>query len=164
MLYTYEYAGQVVQIRLERQPDGQYIAEIDGRKVAFHAAETGDAGWLLTMPDGRTRGYVARAGDTRHVHAAGQHVTLTVDSPARRRRRSGSGAGELTAEMPGQVIDVRVSEGDAVSAGDVLVVLEAMKMEIRVTAPADGTVKALLVSNGDVVERGQRLVDVTAPE
>lgn len=164
MLYTYEYAGQVVQIRLEHQPDGQFTAEIDGRKIAFGAAETGDGGWLLTLPDGRTRGYVARDGDARHVHAAGQHITLTVDSPARRRRRSGAGAGELTAEMPGQVIDVRVREGDAVSAGDVLIVLEAMKMEIRVTAPADGTVKALLVSTGDVVERGQRLAEVVAAE
>jgi biotin carboxyl carrier protein len=64
--------------------------------------------------------------------------------------------------MPGQVIAVPVAAGDAVSRGQTLIVLEAMKMELRVAAPHDGTVEKVLVSVGEVVERGQPLAEVAA--
>jgi biotin carboxyl carrier protein len=66
--------------------------------------------------------------------------------------------------MPGQVVDVLVAEGETVTRGQTLVILEAMKMEIRAAAPADGRVKRLLVGKGDVVERGQHLVEFEAVE
>jgi propionyl-CoA carboxylase alpha chain len=69
--------------------------------------------------------------------------------------------GSLEAPMPGKVLRVQVSPGDAVSAGQVLVVLEAMKMEQRVMAPADGVVREVLVGEGDQVDSGQALVVVT---
>lgn len=68
-------------------------------------------------------------------------------------------AGEqITAPMPGTVMSVKVSNGQAVKKGDVLVVLEAMKMENEIYAPCDGTVAAVNVSNGDAVESGKVLV------
>jgi biotin carboxyl carrier protein len=60
------------------------------------------------------------------------------------------------------VREVLVAEGDTVQRGQTLVILEAMKMEIRVAAPGDGQVRRLLVRQGDVVERGQRLVEIEA--
>jgi methylmalonyl-CoA carboxyltransferase small subunit len=62
--------------------------------------------------------------------------------------------------MPGSVIAVRVSEGDDVEAGQVLVVLEAMKMENNVPAPAAGRVARVLVSAGQQVQRGETLVEL----
>ena len=62
--------------------------------------------------------------------------------------------------MPGNVLAVKVGEGDSVSEGDVLVVLESMKMELQVVAPADGVVGELSVSEGDQVSRGEALVAV----
>ncbi|MBK8035170.1 MAG: acetyl-CoA carboxylase biotin carboxyl carrier protein subunit [Chloroflexi bacterium] len=62
--------------------------------------------------------------------------------------------------MPGQVRELLAAEGDAVERGQPILLLEAMKMEIRVTAPIAGTVKRLLVKAGDVVERGQRLAEI----
>jgi acetyl/propionyl-CoA carboxylase alpha subunit len=71
-------------------------------------------------------------------------------------------AGSLAAPMPGTVQRVLVEQGDEVSAGQVLVLLEAMKMELSVVAPAAGVVSAVLVAAGELVAAGQRLIEVDA--
>ena len=74
---------------------------------------------------------------------------------------SGLAAGSLTAPMPGTVVRVAAEKGQQVAAGDVLVVLEAMKMEHAVRAPVDGTVDDVLVAAGQQVDDGAVLVVVT---
>jgi biotin carboxyl carrier protein len=60
--------------------------------------------------------------------------------------------------MPGSILSVRVAAGDQVQEGDVLVVVESMKMELTLTAPHDATVHEVRVSAGDQVTQGQSLV------
>jgi 3-methylcrotonyl-CoA carboxylase alpha subunit len=62
--------------------------------------------------------------------------------------------------MPGTVLRVLVAPGDQVAAGQVLVLLEAMKMELAVSAPSDGTVAAVLVAAGELVSAGQALAEI----
>jgi biotin carboxyl carrier protein len=62
--------------------------------------------------------------------------------------------------MPGLVLDVVVGEGDEVERGDVLVLLSAMKMELRITAPVAGQVTRVHCQAGQVVERGQQLLEI----
>ena len=70
-----------------------------------------------------------------------------------------TGAGEaVTAPMPGNILKVNVNTGDAVKAGTVLCVLEAMKMENEIMAPKDGTVTQVLVQKGSTVDTGAPLV------
>jgi biotin carboxyl carrier protein len=69
-------------------------------------------------------------------------------------------AGSLLAPMPGSVIRVDIAQGDTVTAGQPLLVLEAMKMEHEIVAPVDGTVSALSVSVGDQVEAGAPLAAI----
>lgn len=64
----------------------------------------------------------------------------------------------VVAPLAGSVARILVSEGDDIEAGQVLLVLEAMKMETEINAPADGTVKGILVAVGDAVQGGQGLV------
>ena len=66
--------------------------------------------------------------------------------------------GGLAAPMPGKVLSVMVKEGDSVERGQLLLVLEAMKMEHRIDAPWAGTVKTLNVAEGDQVANGAMLV------
>jgi 3-methylcrotonyl-CoA carboxylase alpha subunit len=67
-------------------------------------------------------------------------------------------AGRLTAPMPGKVVALRVQNGDAVKKGQALVVVEAMKMEHTITAPADGTVKSIHAKVGDQVDEKLELI------
>ncbi len=63
-----------------------------------------------------------------------------------------SGGEQVKSPMPGNILSVNVSLGQHVKAGDVMFILEAMKMENEIVAPVDGTVKRLFVSKGSVVE------------
>ncbi len=65
---------------------------------------------------------------------------------------------KVTAPMPGTILDVKVSQGASVKKGDVVVVLEAMKMENEIVAPCDGTVKQVVVAKGASVNSGDALV------
>ncbi len=70
-----------------------------------------------------------------------------------------TGAGEpVTSPMPGTILDVRVSQGEAVKAGQVLIILEAMKMENEIVAPRDGVVNQIVTSKGATVDTGATLI------
>ena len=59
---------------------------------------------------------------------------------------------QITSPMPGTILKLNIAEGQAVKAGDVVLILEAMKMENEIGAPCDGTIKQLLVSKGSTVD------------
>ncbi len=71
-----------------------------------------------------------------------------------------AGAEVVKSPMPGTILDIKVSAGEKVSAGTVLCILEAMKMENDIVAPKDGTVDAVLVNKGDAVEVNSALVSI----
>ena len=71
-----------------------------------------------------------------------------------------AGAVTVSAPMPGNILDVKVKAGASVKAGDVLVILEAMKMENEIVAPQDGTVASVNVNKGDTVNSGDTLVSM----
>ena len=79
-------------------------------------------------------------------------------APAAPAAPASAGAVEVKAPMPGNILKVNVSQGQAVKAGDVLVVLEAMKMENEILAPRDGTVAQVVTTKGAVVDTGAPLV------
>ena len=74
--------------------------------------------------------------------------------------KGAAGAVAVKAPMPGNILDVKVAAGASVKAGDVLVILEAMKMENEIVAPQDGTVASINVNKGDTVNSGDVLVSM----
>lgn len=71
---------------------------------------------------------------------------------------TGAGSVKVEAPMPGTILDIKTAAGSAVKKGDVLCILEAMKMENDIVAPADGTVASVNVNKGDSVEAGQVII------
>ena len=65
----------------------------------------------------------------------------------------------IKAPMPGLIVGINMAVGDVVNKGDIVLILEAMKMENAIKAPGDGTVKAIKIQKGDRVEKGQVLVE-----
>lgn len=158
MRFTYQYQGQTYSLYLAPQPDGRYTVSIGERSFPLQAQSLPNGGWRLLLDGEAHTVYAATQGDQRFVQVADATYTLTVPSAKSTRRKTAATGDELTAQMPGQVTAVLVKAGGAAARGQTLLILEAMKMEIRVTAPADGQVQQVLVQANEVVERGQRLV------
>ena len=98
------------------------------------------------------------AADGQHVYVNGRAIPVTVDDPRAPRARRGrrldpaSGSGRVAAPMPGRIVKILVAAGDVVTAGQPLLVMEAMKMENEIRAPKAGTVADLRVAEGASVD------------
>lgn len=154
-------AATTVDIR--ELPSGALQVEIEGRRVEVDAEQVGPS--LSVRVDGRmvdltTEGTPPELG----AIASGHRSYVRVESERQRaaaRTKSASGGGgdkTLKAPMPGRVVRVLVKPGDAVTAGQPLLVLEAMKMENEVKAKASGAVLTVHVAEGATVESNARLI------
>jgi len=153
----------------------------DGEAIHTLRAHPRADGFRLDLPDGPMEVSVSEAadgmvslrlgGDILRARALrrGDRITVFIDGAAHGLRHldprapvegAGAAAGRILAPMPGKVLDVMVRPEQAVTRGAVLLVLEAMKVQMRITAPADGIVSAVLCAPGDLVEDGAELVSL----
>ncbi|MBK9600409.1 MAG: biotin/lipoyl-binding protein [Anaerolineales bacterium] len=145
---------------LEINPSGDnYVATMDGKTVSVQVIRAEDGRMDLLIDGQRVNAHVSSDMAKRWVTINGQTIMLTKTSGAKQGVRHDH-AGGLIAPMPGQVRSVAVGVGDIVKKGQTLLTMEAMKMEIRIQALKDGTVKTLHVSQGQTVEREQILIEM----
>ena len=132
---------------------GEYLIERDGVTREVAGARLA-AGVLSARIDGAMRRFGALADATRVlVHDGQRRLRLEAVEVYRRRDAAGSAAEHrIRAPMPGRVVLVQAAPGQAVNAGDVVLVIEAMKMELALKAPRDGVVAELRAVAGDFVE------------
>lgn len=100
---------------------------------------------------------VEETGATQGTAPAAKPVAAPKPAAKAAPKAAGAGSVKVNAPMPGKILSVKVSEGQAVKKGDVLLILEAMKMENEVVAPEDGTVASINCASGDSVEAGDVL-------
>ena len=155
LLFQHGEQTLLVSMQMTR---GAWTADVDGTAVRLTGTETGDGALDVTVDGVRRDARVVADGARRTVLLAGAVWPLTLVDPLASVDDAAEGGGRLTAPMPAKVTAVAVAEGDTVSKGAVLLVLEAMKMEHTIAAPADGTVAAVAVAAGDLVEEGADLV------
>jgi acetyl/propionyl-CoA carboxylase alpha subunit len=160
-MVAYRRGGSVVEVGY-RIGAGEVAAQIDGEEVALSEVDAGPHQVEMAVEGVHRRYLVSRAGGRHYVDSAlGSTDFVEVGRfPA---AEAEVVAGSLLAPMPGVVRRLEVSIGAVVEAGDLLVVLEAMKMEHNVIAPADGVVTELGAAEGDQVEAGLALVVIDSP-
>jgi acetyl/propionyl-CoA carboxylase alpha subunit len=144
-------------VRVEVDDDGGL--RVDG--VAARADAVDQREWRVVIEGHGHRVVAAGPSDAPWLWCDGvvyRPEVSDAEHPARRRQDA---AGSLAAPMPATVRAIAVAVGDRVTRGDTLVVLEAMKMELPVKAPADGTVTRVACSVGELVQPGVPLVEVT---
>jgi biotin carboxyl carrier protein len=147
--YTATIGDNTYTVQLQRHQSGELWLMVNDKRLHAYTANT------KISPTAPPKNYVALLDPTACVYEL-----TKIQLGSTRRKTSGTGGDSLNAQMPGQVTQVLVVEGDTVKQGQPLLILEAMKMEIRLTAPHDGVVAKLLVKSGDTVERGQQLVEI----
>ncbi|HEV7492547.1 acetyl/propionyl/methylcrotonyl-CoA carboxylase subunit alpha [Baekduia sp.] len=161
--HSWAAAGPRAVMAAEPVDAGARAASAAGATDAGAAAGDGFVGEYFIVLDGVQRRYaLAVSDDAVWVARDGHHLEVRTERHVR--GGAGAAAGSLEAPMPGTVLLVHVADGDTVAEGDVLLVLESMKMELSITAPHAGTVAGLALTPGDRVALKQPLVAVVAQE
>ena len=137
----------------------KYVATINGKKYEVEVEK------LEAYKSLDRNGVAAPAAPVLPVSAPVQRPAApapapvaAAPAPAPAPAAAPAGATTVEAPMPGKILNIKVSEGQAVKFGEVVVIMEAMKMETEIVAPADGTVSKILVKAGDSVDTGAALV------
>jgi biotin carboxyl carrier protein len=131
---------------------GELLLEGEGRRARLFVAVDGDARWVFF--DGRTYRFEEVRGGSREF----EEVRGGSKGFERVRRESGSHT-TLSAPMPATVLRIQTTPGAVVKKGDTLLVLEAMKMELPLRSPQDGTIEAVHCTEGQLVQPGVSLVE-----
>lgn len=160
MKLTYSYRGQSYAVELRFQKTGYQLA-IDGAEHTANVISTGDGEFIAEVDGKPAQVAWTKQGRKLWVHVNGRSYELEKAIAGR-----GAGAANsdrsLRAPIPGQVRKVVAQVGEQVEAGALLMVLEAMKMEIRIQAPHAAKVASINVQEGQTVEKDQLLVELEA--
>ena len=165
MRFIARHDGLEIEIEVERHGGG-YRVRIGDRWIEADFADAGGFVRSLRLSDGTQYSLIHhREGNRHEITLEGATIHVEVIDPlalrSKRREDEIAGGGAVKAMMPGRVVRIMVSKGDAVQKGSGLLILEAMKMENEIQAPVDGVVDAIFVSAGDTVESGAELLHIT---
>ncbi|MES2184488.1 MAG: acetyl/propionyl/methylcrotonyl-CoA carboxylase subunit alpha [Pseudomonadota bacterium] len=156
-VFDFLFHGEAVAARLAYGRDGSLALAVGEARGPLEWWAAGDALDVVYAGD-RTTAHVYQDGAVAHVFTARGATQITVVDPLAQAGAAVAEVGRLTAPMPGKVVSFAVRAGDTVVQGQPLAVMEAMKMEHTITAPADGVVAELLYAPGDQVADGAELL------
>jgi 3-methylcrotonyl-CoA carboxylase alpha subunit len=141
--------------------DFGYICDLpDGGTVRVEQARHDDGKVSATLDGIRKRADIRRVANSLTIFRPGKIDKLEIFDPAQNAGANAGNGSNLNAPMPGKIIAVMAKTGDAVLAGDKLVIMEAMKMEHTITAPVSGTVREVYFAVGDQVGDGNELIAI----
>ncbi len=155
--FELEFHGEPAKAELTYLHDGALhlsVGDASGLLVFVKTAQGTD----VQFAGQRINAMVYRQGEVAHVFAAAGATQITVIDMLAHAGQGPTEGGRLTAPMPGKVVSFGVKAGDKVVKGQPLAVMEAMKMEHTIAAPADGVVEELLYAPGDQVAEGAELL------
>jgi 3-methylcrotonyl-CoA carboxylase alpha subunit len=153
-----------LHVQAQALADGGWALDWGAGRHEVAVASRPEGRWALRMDAATHAVTVLAERDSVLVITAGRNHLFEIVDPLQPPRAAAAGGGRVIAPIPGRVASVAVKPGDKVARGQVLVVLEAMKMEISLSASLDGTVAALRCTVGEMVEEGVELVEIQPEE
>ncbi|OOG43932.1 acetyl/propionyl/methylcrotonyl-CoA carboxylase subunit alpha [Polaromonas sp. A23] len=159
--FEFEFHGEPARAALTYLHDGGLRLAVGGADDTLVFASKGGA-VDVRFGEQRFSAHIYRRGETVHVFARQGATQITVIDQLAHAGEAHGEAGRLTAPMPGKVVSFAVKAGDKVAKGQALAVMEAMKMEHTIAAPADGVVQEILYAPGDQVTEGAELLKMVA--
>ena len=167
MKYFVNINGRDLEVEIVDRA-GKLRVTINGEPADFSYDEVDRDGQVALVMD--NRGYavsVAGGRNDYHVTLAGHAYAVDIEDERERaahaaERERSKGGGVVKAVMPGIVVELCVAEGDVVTEGQSLLILEAMKMQNEIGAPSEGKVKRILCKAGEAVSAGAKLVELEA--
>ncbi|MDP3135720.1 MAG: acetyl/propionyl/methylcrotonyl-CoA carboxylase subunit alpha [Burkholderiaceae bacterium] len=159
--FEFEFHGEALRAELVCRQEGGLVLSVGGVSGALSFRDE-DGGLLLDFADERRVVRVYRQGESVHVFMAQGATQIRVIDPLAHANDAHADSGRLSAPMPGKVVSFAVKAGDRVTRGQALAVMEAMKMEHTIAAPADGVVQELLYAPGDQVTEGAELLRISS--
>ncbi|MBK9305492.1 MAG: biotin/lipoyl-binding protein [bacterium] len=145
-----------------RESGGVWRVSLDGRELDVAAVSVRDGIVGFALDGVQRRAHVAVRGAERHVAVDGRVLVLRLADEDRddQAEEAADTGPHLRAQLPGKVVKLLVAAGDVVTAGQPLVILEAMKMETEVAAPRGGRVARVHVEAGRILAMGDPLLDL----
>ncbi len=143
---------------------GELRISVDGEPMDLNYDEADHLGQVVLLHEGQSYAVsVEGDGETVGVTLAGHHYAMELEDERERaahlaERAASKGGGVIKAVMPGVVVEILVAVGESVTEGQPILILEAMKMQNEIIAPADGVVKAFHANAGVAVAAGDKLV------
>ncbi|WP_455553490.1 acetyl-CoA carboxylase biotin carboxylase subunit [Comamonas kerstersii] len=161
--FTFVQDSATIQAVLTYGHHGTPQLQVGDVEAPLHWQPQGD-GLLVEFAGARSTAQVHVTGEARHIFTPRGAAVLQLQDPLAHAGEGHSEGGRLTAPMPGKLVSFAVKAGDTVTKGQALAVMEAMKMEHTIAAPADGVVQELLYAPGDQVAEGAELIRMEAAE
>lgn len=165
-VFTFDDGEKRFEVRLRRDEDNSFFVIVKDendkeKEVQVSARVLGEGQFQFTLGPIIYKCTVAKDGNIRFIHLDGQDYELKRVSEIEEEFEDvEEEKGSLKSPMPGRIVKILVSEGDYVEKGQELIVIEAMKMENKVCAPYNGTVKLIFFPQGDQIEANIPLMEI----
>jgi 3-methylcrotonyl-CoA carboxylase alpha subunit len=159
--YRFSWRGHAHSVELEFAQGSAAAVSVDGEaRVALAGVRIDDRTVAACIGERRRQGRFALLGERVHVWAQDEAYEFVLEDPRTHEFSASAASGGLTTPLPGVVVAVSVAPGQQVTAGEVLMVIEAMKMEHTISAPYAGTVRAIHFARGARVPEGSALLEL----
>ena len=160
MFINYEYENHVYNVSVERRKD-QYFVTYDNTEYKVETDEIKPGHLKIKLGDRIVKCIITKGDKDKFVFVEGdvfkvRNIELTGAKKTKKKEKR-----NLNSPISGKVVSIKIKDGDKVKKGDVLIIIEAMKMEYLIRAPYNGKVKKINFKEKDQIEIGQNTVEVT---
>jgi len=158
--FNYEYNNRIYKIKAEKTKDA-FIITFDGTTYTVHASEIKPGYLRIQLGDAVIKAVISEGDESKFVFLNGNVFDIKRALPKSRRTEKED---ELLSPISGKVVKVEVKEGDKVKKGDVIMVIEAMKMEYLIKAPYNGIIKKIYFNVDEQIDMGVKPVEIEKEE